>query len=69
MERLLMKRKSYDHWRIEITSFNRNIVFYVECDCGELAKRVYKKNYFACPACHRKYKLQFGQYVEIPYVQ
>ncbi|MDT2706940.1 hypothetical protein [Enterococcus dispar] len=35
-----MKRKSYDRWGIEITSFNRNIAFHVECDCGELAKRV-----------------------------
>lgn len=39
-----MKRKSYDRWGIEITSFNRNIAFYVECDCGELAKNVYQKN-------------------------
>ena len=44
-----MKRKSYDRWGIEITSFNRNITFYVECDCGELAKSVYQKNYFYCP--------------------
>ncbi|QDR53755.1 transcriptional regulator, partial (plasmid) [Enterococcus faecalis] len=40
-----MKRKSYDRWGIEITSFNRNIAFYVECDCGELAKSVFQKNY------------------------
>lgn len=40
-----MKRKSYDRWGIEITSFNRNIAFHVECDCGELAK-VFIKNYF-----------------------
>ncbi|MCH3273800.1 transcriptional regulator [Enterococcus faecium] len=39
-----MKRKSYDRWGIEITSFNRNIAFHVECDCGELAKSVYQKN-------------------------
>ncbi|MFV7915483.1 transcriptional regulator, partial [Enterococcus faecium] len=26
-----MKRKSYDRWGIEITSFNRNIAFHVEC--------------------------------------
>nr|WP_275950319.1 hypothetical protein [Enterococcus faecium] len=38
-----MKRKSYDRWGIEITSFNRNIAFHVECDCGELAKSVYQK--------------------------
>lgn len=65
MERLLLKRKAYDHWGLEITSFNRNIVFYLECDCGELAKRVYQKNYFDCPACHRKYKLHLGQYVKV----
>ncbi|BDP75243.1 hypothetical protein EfmAA96_30280 (plasmid) [Enterococcus faecium] len=46
-----MKRKSYDRWGIEITSFNRNIAFHVECDCGELAKSVYQKNYFYCPKC------------------
>ena len=61
-----MKRKSYDRWGVEITSFNRNIAFYVECDCGELAKNVYQKKYFDCPACHRKYKMKLGQYVEIP---
>ncbi|MCC9085809.1 hypothetical protein LOS25_17150 [Enterococcus faecium] len=38
-----MKRKSYDRWGIEITSFNRNIAFHVECDCGELAKVFIKK--------------------------
>lgn len=32
-----MKRKSYDRWGIEITSFNRNIAFHVECD-GSVAK-------------------------------
>ncbi|WP_432205918.1 hypothetical protein, partial [Enterococcus faecium] len=42
-------------WGIEITSFNRNIAFHVECDCGELAKSVYQKNYFYCPKCHRRY--------------
>lgn len=60
-----MKRKSYDHWGIEINSFNRNIAFSVDCDCGKLAKLVPKKNYFECHTCHRKYKLQLGQYVEI----
>lgn len=37
-----MKRKSYDRWGIEITSFNRNIAFHVS-DCGELAKVFIKK--------------------------
>jgi hypothetical protein len=50
-----MKRKSYDRWGIEITSFNRNIAFHVECDCGELAKSVYQKITFYCPKCHRRY--------------
>lgn len=60
-----MKRRAYDRWGLEITSFNRNIAFYVDCDCGELAKSVPQKYYFDCPACHRKYKLKLGQYVEL----
>lgn len=35
-----MKRKAYDRWGLEINSFNRNIAFSVECDCGKLAKLV-----------------------------
>ncbi|EGO2537953.1 transcriptional regulator, partial [Enterococcus faecalis] len=56
-----MMRKAYDRWGLEINSFNQNIAFSVDCDCGKLAKLVPQKNYFECPACHRKYKLQLGQ--------
>lgn len=60
-----MMRKAYDRWGLEINSFNQNIAFSLDCDCGKLAKLVPQKNYFECPACHRKYKLQLGQHVEL----
>ncbi|WP_447382743.1 transcriptional regulator [Enterococcus faecalis] len=38
-----MMRKAYDRWGLEINSFNQNIAFSVDCDCGKLAKLVPQK--------------------------
>ncbi len=38
-----MKRKSYDRWGIEITSFNRNITFYVEIAIAGASKECLSK--------------------------
>ena len=34
-----MARKVFDTWKIEITGFNHAMPYYVECDCGNLAKK------------------------------
>ncbi|MCA5014522.1 MULTISPECIES: transcriptional regulator [unclassified Enterococcus] len=60
-----MARKVYDQWKIEHTQFNRSEVFYVECDCGELARTAFPKNYFECSECGKRYALHYGDYVEI----
>lgn len=60
-----MSRKSFDQWKIPITTYNRGTVFYIECDCGELAETVYMKPYFDCPICKRRYALSRGDYIEI----
>ncbi|EPI33866.1 hypothetical protein [Enterococcus faecalis] len=66
MERIKMiVRKQYDHWEIEITTWNKtNVVTYVDCD--QLARReLGKYNHFKCSSCKKEYKLSNGSYVEI----
>ncbi|WP_225620652.1 hypothetical protein [Enterococcus faecalis] len=43
-------RKKYDHWGIEISIWNKtNVVTYIDCDCGQLArKEIGKYNQFKC---------------------
>ncbi|OEG12857.1 transcriptional regulator [Enterococcus termitis] len=60
-----MVRKSFDRWKIQNTAFNKNLTFYVECDCGELAERAYLKYYFQCLDCGKKYVQKYGEYVEM----
>ncbi|EGO2713071.1 hypothetical protein IDE33_002614 [Enterococcus faecalis] len=60
-------RKEYDHWKIEITRWNKgNIVYYISCDCGKLAQRKeWKNTEFKCNFCKKQYKRIFGgRYVE-----
>ncbi|HGC5945095.1 TPA: hypothetical protein ACIZC1_002594 [Enterococcus faecalis] len=58
-------RKKYDYNGIEISSWNKgNIVYYVQCDCGQLAKREYGKNeQFKCSLCKREYHRKLGEYI------
>ncbi|MCO5542106.1 hypothetical protein [Enterococcus faecalis] len=60
-------RKTYDPLGIEIGLWNKDSsVFYVQCDCGELAKFVHGVyNTYHCPDCEKYYKKQRGQYIEI----
>lgn len=60
-------RKEYDRWKIEITRWNKgNTVYYIDCMCGNLAKRsflVHKE--FECLNCGKIYTRMFGgNYVE-----
>ncbi|EPI11633.1 hypothetical protein [Enterococcus faecalis] len=63
----MVVRKIYDHWGIEISTWNKsNIVNFVDCDCGQLAKReLGKHNQFKCEGCKKEYKLHQGNYVLI----
>ncbi|BBD26504.1 hypothetical protein D5663_14490 [Enterococcus faecalis] len=63
----MVDRKTYDHWGIEISIWNKsNIVTFVDCDCGQLAKReLGKHNQFKCDRCKKEYKLRQGNYVLI----
>lgn len=60
-----MSRQTFDQQKIAKTVFNQSITFYVQCDCGELAKTVYGKHYFECDQWKRRYVQQFGDYVEM----
>ena len=62
----MVVRKKYDYWGIEITTCNKtNVVAYVACDCGQLARReLGKYNHFKCSSCKKEYKLSNGSYVE-----
>lgn len=60
-----MTRKAYDTWNREITAYNRTMPYYVQCDCDELAEKVYQKDYFECPKCKSKYAMRMGQYVKL----
>ena len=46
----MVVRKTYDHWGIEISTWNKsNIVTFIDCDCGQLAKReLGKYNQYKC---------------------
>ncbi|MFQ6835541.1 MAG: hypothetical protein ACLRSZ_12900 [Enterococcus faecalis] len=63
----MVVRKTYDHLKLEITAWNKtNIVAYVACDCGQLARREREKhNHFKCSSCKKEYKLYQGNYVAI----
>ena len=64
----MVVRKQYDHWGIEITTWNKtNVVAYVDCDCGMLAERIrWKRTEYKCKSCGKQYKLAFGgQYIEV----
>lgn len=60
-------RKKYDYWGIEITTWNKtNVIAYVDCDCGQLArKEIGESNRFKCSSCKKEYKLSKGICVEI----
>lgn len=60
-----MSRLALNQWKVPIDSYNRSMAFYVECDCGELAGKVYMKPYFDWPTCKRRYALSRGSYIEI----
>ena len=55
----MVVRKTYDHWGIEISTWNKsNIVTFIDCDCGQLAKReLGKYNQFKCDSCNKEYIL------------
>jgi hypothetical protein len=63
----MVVRKTYDHWGIEISTWNKsNIVTFIDCDCGQLAKRkLGKYNQFKCDSCIKEYKLYQGNYIPI----
>ncbi|ANU71940.1 hypothetical protein [Enterococcus faecalis] len=63
----MVVRKTYDHWKIEISTWNKsNIVTFIDCDCGQLAEReLGKYNQFKCDSCKKEYKLHQGNYVLI----
>ena len=58
-----MKRKSFDQWKIENSMFNKRMTFFVECDCGQYATKIYLKPIFECPDCKKKYSQKRGEYV------
>lgn len=60
-----MVRKAYDTWYSEITNYNNSMPYYVQCDCGELAQKVYQKEFFECAKCKSKYGMRMGQYVKL----
>lgn len=60
-----MTRKAFDSWYREITTYNRTMPYYVQCDCGDLAQKVNLKDYFECSKCKSKYVLRMGQYVRL----
>lgn len=60
-----MVRQAFDQWKVPKTPFNTSMTFYVQCDCGALAKKVYGKYCFSCDHCERQYVQKFGDYVEV----
>jgi len=60
-----MRRQTFDQRKVPKTEFNNSITFYVQCDCGELAKTVYGKYYFECAHCRRRYVQEYGDYIEM----
>lgn len=63
----MVVRKIYDHRGIEISTWNKsNIVTFIDCDCGQLAKReLGKYNQFKCDRFNKDYKLYQGNYIAI----
>ncbi|MGL9917854.1 hypothetical protein [Enterococcus faecalis] len=61
----MSNRRKYDHYGIEIQRWNRdNIVEKIDCDCGQLAKKVRGKHeVFECAECGRVYHRVLGNYV------
>ena len=60
-----MRRQTFDQWKVPKTPYTDSMTVYVQCDCGELAEKVYGKYHFACAQCKREYVQQFGDYVEV----
>ncbi|MGC2993320.1 hypothetical protein ACPTI2_10920 [Enterococcus faecalis] len=52
---------------MSISTINKsNYITFVDCDCGQLAKReLGKYNQLKCNSCKREYKLYLGSYVVI----
>lgn len=63
----MVVRKKYDYLGVEIGAWNKiKVVAYVECDCGQLARRELGKYHrFKCSHCKKEYKLRQGSYVLI----
>lgn len=60
-----MARKAFNQWKIETNQFNKTTVFYVACDCGELAQSAFPKHYFECKNCGKRYIQHLGEYIEM----
>lgn len=55
----MVARKTYDHWGIEINTWNKsNIGTFVDCDCGHLAirKNNTDRQIFRCSLCKKEYR-------------
>lgn len=62
----MKNRKKYDYFGIEIRIWNKsNLIAYVDCDCGQLARReIGEYNKFKCSTCKKEYKLSRGIIIE-----
>lgn len=57
-----MERETYDQWRTPMSDCNQEKIFYIQCDCGRLAKKIYRKSCYTCDYCGRSYVRLFGDF-------
>ncbi|EGO8494372.1 hypothetical protein IGJ24_002703 [Enterococcus sp. DIV0546] len=62
-------RREYDTHGIEIGHWNKeNLVYTIDCDCGNQAYRVIGKHQtFVCSNCHTIYEKSKGRYKKVVY--
>lgn len=54
----------FDQWKIPMIAEKGSIAAYVQCDCGELAKRIRNTYCFECDRCKKKYVQKLHDFVD-----
>ncbi len=42
--------------------YDEDQTYYIDCNCGEIARKQYNKNIYLCPACGQSYAIKNNKY-------
>jgi predicted RNA-binding Zn-ribbon protein involved in translation (DUF1610 family) len=61
-----VEKMGYDFFKKPIypknIRYSENETYYIDCGCGEIARKQYKKNIYLCPTCGQSYTIRNNKY-------